>query len=384
MANTPPAGDPSNSGEPANQPPPQRPRDADSAASAGTGTPAWPRTIGLSRNPAPQRRGDLPAPQPLGESRTHLEALLADRRRGVVGFSDNAEPVFRDGAPTGEFEVVVFTRTRRHAPLPKTIGGYPVRAIVSGQPRKLQAAAGGAPGRSPLMGGDSIGTVSSDGTQISVGTIGCFVQDGAGKAYALTCAHIFGSGWAKGDSVCSPVPPDDPTSPVVVGTLYDACLNNTVDAALVSLTWPALARIRGVSLASGPIAPNLQTPVAKYGCVSRRTEGQLTFISTTQEFNDDGNVSQMSGLIAVHVPKGLFALEGDSGAAVVDIDVDKQTDVPTNKITGIVVGNAYNDPHDGSYTFVCGIDQILSAFTVTLQLVDAGVALTAAVAPDAG
>lgn len=365
MTNQQPSGDLPASTEPVSQPAQPQPHEGDTVELPGAA--AQQSTNALSQSSAQSQRLNLPPGRPLGEIRPQVEVLLKDRSTGVVGFSDNLEPRFRNGKPTGEFESVIFVRTRRHAPLPQTIGGHPVRVIVSGQPRKLHAAAASAAGITPLMGGDSIGMISSDGTQMSAGTIGCFVQDGTGNWYALTCAHIFGDSPTLGQPVFSPVPPDDPTNPTQVGSLYAAILNDTIDAALISLTVPAVASIRDQSLSDGSIAPSQPTLVAKYGGVSHRTEGQLAFVSTTQEFNDDGTPSQMSGLIAVQVLKGLFGLEGDSGSAVVDI-CDQ-----TDQITGIIIGNAYDNPHNGSFTFVCDINQIIPAFNV--QLVAAGTRL---------
>jgi hypothetical protein len=251
------------------------------------------------------------------------------RRDGIIGTGVRV-------AASGE-SIVVYAVTPSHAAaarIPSRLEGYDVNVVVTGRIDAVRSTPT-AKAR-PAPSGFSVGH-----PDITAGTIGAKVKDGAGNVYILSNNHVLANSnnASIGDATLQPGPYDGGTSADQIGTLADferivmGGTENTMDAAIALVNGadllgrtPADAYgAPGTSVYSGGLS---NKGVQKYG----RTTGHTT-----------GTVSETNLTVSVcYVPRGLFSCAeaatfagqigitpgtfsagGDSGSLIVTSDTRK-------------------------------------------------------------
>jgi PKD repeat protein len=204
--------------------------------------------------------------------------------------------------PAGAGTIVVYAVSPSHAAaarVPRQLEGYDVEVVVTG---RIDATDYNNPTTKerPAPNGFSVGH-----PDITAGTIGARVKDGAGNAYILSNNHVIANSNNAniGDPTLQPGPYDGGTSADQIGTLADfevivmGGASNTMDAAIALV--PNGANLLGATPdyaygapGTSPVNASVNMSVQKFG----RTTGHTT-----------GTVAEVNVTVSVcYVPRGFF------------------------------------------------------------------------------
>lgn len=301
----------------------------------------------------------------------HTDALM--RIPGVVGTAVGL-------LPNGKAAVRIFLTSPDVRGLPTALDGVPAVARVTGQfvafsdPTKQQR---------PAPVGFSIGH-----PDITAGTIGARVVDGAGNMYVLSNNHVLANqnDAAIGDPALQPGPFDGGTLTDQIATLsafypidFSFSGANTMDAAIAlsntSVLGNATPTDDGYGLPSSGIfgdansdrmfddkAALLGLNVQKYGRTTKLTHGQITGINATVEVCYEVwiflCVKSAYFVDQLIVEPGSFSGGGDSGSLLVSDDQNK------NPVALLFAGSS-------TQTIANRIDLVLNHFGVSMDAGDA-------------
>jgi hypothetical protein len=307
----------------------------------------------------------------------HQEDLMAVP--GVVGVGLGA-------TDSGRPAVVVLAERGGVAGLPASLGGVPVRVMVTGEiwalqqePRKKceNPPCNGGGGGGGGGGGDVDPTarfplpvpigVSTGHPAITAGTIGARVKKGS-NVYALSNNHVYAASNTAtiGDAVIQPGTFDGGSSPADdIGTLADfqpidfSGGNNVIDAAIAL---SSTANLDNSTPSNGYGTPKSTTTTAavnmrvmKYGRTTQQTKGRISVINATVNVNYGGpGVARFVNQIVIG--GGGFSAGGDSGSLIV---VEKGGD--KLKPVGLLYAGSSNS------TIANPIGPVLSEFGVTID-----------------
>ena len=258
----------------------------------------------------------------------HTPELM--RRDGIIGTGVRV-------TASGE-SIVVYAVTPSHAAaarVPSRLDGYAVDVLVTGRIDAVRATNPQLKAR-PAPSGFSVGH-----PDITAGTIGAKVKDGAGNVYILSNNHVLANSNAAsiGDATLQPGPYDGGTSADQIGTLADfqtivmGGASNTMDA--------AIALVNGADLTGS-------TPDDAYGAPGTTVRSQNLLNVGVQKFgrttgHTTGTVTETNVTVSVcYVPRGMFSCAqaatftgqigispgtfsagGDSGSLIVTNDTNK-------------------------------------------------------------
>lgn len=181
----------------------------------------------------------------------------------------------------------------------------------------------------PAQGGDSLGYGQLAG---ATGTFGCLVKNVSGEVFMLSCNHVIAgvNTGAKGsDVVWQPGAGDGGTVSDRIGILHDfkpiafgGHVPNDIDAAVArpDSHSDVDAGVRQVGKINGSVFdPPFRTAVKKVGWKSRLTLGTLWYkkLSFLMHYPGHGD-ALFENQYGVSGTKGNFAVDGDSGAMVLD------------------------------------------------------------------
>lgn len=310
----------------------------------------------------------------------HQDDLMAVP--GVVGVGLGA-------TESGQPAIVILAERSGVAGLPVSLGGVPVRVMVTGEIWALQQDArkcenppncgGGGGGGGDGGGGDVDPTmrfprpvpigVSTGHPAITAGTIGCRVTDGT-NVFALSNNHVYADANAASigdDAVIQPGTFDGGSSPDDdIGTLsafvpivFSLAANNVVDAAIAA---SSTANLDNATPSNGYGTPKSTTITAavnmrvmKYGRTTQQTKGRVQAINATVNVNYGGpGLARFVNQIVIG--GGGFSAGGDSGSLIV---VEKGGD--KLKPVGLLFAGS------SSVTIANPIDPVLNAFGVTVD-----------------
>jgi hypothetical protein len=217
------------------------------------------------------------------------------------------------------------------------------------------------PFRPCAAGGDSIGYGASNG---ETGTLAAVLADSAGDDFCLSCNHVIANlnaAVAGTNEVWQPGSADGGTSHSRIGLLHDfeplvfgGVTINQMDAAVASLD-AAVIRSNviggGIGIIGGSDpSPGFNIPVKKCGKVTGTTYGHLAFhtISMVMPYSaGDAFFVNQYGILGSGGT--VFALEGDSGALVVNNGLE-------------AVGLLFGIANTGDIVVANPIDPILTRF----------------------
>jgi hypothetical protein len=286
---------------------------------------------------------------------------------GVVGTAVGADA-------GGRAVIRVLTKQPGVAGLPKTLEGFQVVPMVTGEIFARKGPPGGGGGVDPTARFDRpvpIG-VSTGHPDITAGTIGARVTDGV-DVYALSNNHVYAASNAAsiGDAVIQPGTFDGGSSIDNIGTLDDfetivfcnpyptSCPSNTIDAAIASTT-AAYVGFRTPSDGYG--APSSSTATAsvgmrvmKYGRTTGQTNGRIYAINATVDVNY-GLPGFARFVNQIIITPGSFSAGGDSGSLIV---VQKGSD--ERKPVGLLFAGS------NTLTIANPIDPVLDRFGVEVD-----------------
>ncbi|HYE97289.1 MAG TPA: Ig-like domain-containing protein [Planctomycetota bacterium] len=297
----------------------------------------------------------------------HLELLANPAVIGTaVGLKGADEPA-----------IVVYTRVDG-ADLPASLEGVPVvvkrrsefRAWLQQAPARtrddVKARAGETSNAQRWERPVPIG-VSTGHPQITAGTIGCRVRNGAGQVFALSNNHVLANTNAAsiGDAALQPGPYDGGVPSDQFATLYDFQPikfggpphrpTNEMDAAVALTTTADLGR--GTPSTGGYGTPT-ETPVSAAVGLAVRKVGRTTGYTTgaVDAINASVGVSYGTGVAyfrrQIVVTPGAFSQGGDSGSLIVDA---------SNHPVGLLFAGSEAD------TIANEIQRVLSRFGVTVD-----------------
>jgi hypothetical protein len=304
----------------------------------------------------------------------HTDDLMAEP--GIVG---TATGLTERGRPA----ILVFAKSfesAREAILPASLQGVPVVVRITGEIKALKPPPGKGPGSGGGGGGEKdnvdpsarfprpvpIG-VSTGHPDITAGTIGCRVTDGA-NVFALSNNHVYAdeNGASIDDNVLQPGTYDGGVDPKdAIGTLDDfepivfsTSANNVIDAA-IALT--SLDDLGNATPSDGYGTPKSMTAsaavnlaVIKYGRTTGQTKGRVYAINATVNVAYDTGVARFVNQIII--TPGAFSAGGDSGSLIV---VQKGKDA--RKPVGLLFAGSQ------VITIANPIDAVLKAFDVTVD-----------------
>ncbi len=305
----------------------------------------------------------------------HQEDLMAVP--GVVGVGLGA-------TESGHPAVVVLTERGGVKGLPASLGGTPVRVMVTGEIWALQGPPCGSPpcgggGGGGGGGGDDVDPtarfprpvpigVSTGHPAITAGTIGARVKNG-NTVYALSNNHVYAASNAAGigDAVIQPGTFDGGSSAADdIGTLsafvpitFSIFANNVIDAAIAE---SSTATLDNSTPSNGYGTPKSTTTTAavnmrvmKYGRTTGQTKGRVSVINATVNVNYGApGIARFVNQIVIG--GGGFSAGGDSGSLIV---VEKGGD--KLKPVGLLYAGSSNS------TIANPIDAVLDEFGVTID-----------------
>ena len=284
----------------------------------------------------------------------------------AVGFNQNNRPALK-----------VFVTRWDVAGIPKKLDDVPVQVVVTGKFYALVKPVN--PGVKPPE--DEIDPtarfkrpvpigVSTGHPDITAGTIGCRVTDGA-YVYALSNNHVYAdcnkaSEW---DNVLQPGTYDDGIDPDdAIGTLdafepidFDGG-NNTIDAAIAISSTENLDKATPADGYGIPKSTTIQAevnqPVKKYGRTTGLTKGRVYAINATVDINYNSGVARFLGQIII--TPGSFSAGGDSGSLIV-IDGKGRTKGDDRKAVGLLFAG------NNLFTIANPISEVLERLNVTID-----------------
>lgn len=290
-----------------------------------------------------------------------IEAQERNARRllaipGVVGHAVSV----RDGEPV----IVVYTRDGGAGGIPERVDGIEVRSVVSGM---IVASTDETAKHRPAPLGVSIGH-----PDITAGTLGFKVEDGAGNAYVLSNNHVMANinQASIGDHILQPGAYDGGTDPADrIGDLADFVPidfsggANVVDAAIASV-------LSSDVLSSTPVDEGYGQPsattasafvgmaVQKYGRTTEHTHGTVDAVNGTFNvcYEPIGPLCLLAATFVnqIVISPGEFSAGGDSGSGIVTDDAN------LNPVALLFAGSS-------SFTIANPIDAVLSSFDVTID-----------------
>lgn len=243
----------------------------------------------------------------------------------------------------GEPRIVVYTTGERGRPaLPSRLGGLAVETVETGRfiaGSALRAATdpnNPATRERPAPNGFSLGH-----PDITAGTLGAIVRDGAGVCYALSNNHVLANtnDASIGDSALQPGDFDGGQDPAdAIGTLadfepYDFSGDNTMDAAIAELFAADLVTGATPTYAYG--APNTTTverslgmQVQKFGRTTGHTFGEVAEVNVTVNVctrprGPFGCAQSARFVDQISISDGSFSDGGDSGSLIVTANGSK-------------------------------------------------------------
>ena len=298
----------------------------------------------------------------------HTDRLMGIR--GVVGTATGLGP---EGRPA----VLVLTKARGVAGIPRTLDGVPVIVKVTGEIRALPK-----PTKPPGKDKEKVDPtawfprpvpigVSTGHPAITAGTIGCRAKDVDGNVYALSNNHVYADeGNASiGDNVLQPGTHDGGTDPDdAIGTLYDFepinfdGSDNTIDAAIVLSSTTLLGNATPSdgygTTKSATVAASVNQSVKKYGRTTSQTKGRVTAINATVDVGYDSGVARFVDQIVIE--PGGFSAGGDSGSLIV-VDGKGRNKADDRKPVGLLfAGSSF-------VTIANPIGPVLKRFGVTID-----------------
>ena len=309
----------------------------------------------------------------------HTPRLLA--MPDVVGTATGLGPA---GAPV----ILVLTKVRGVAGIPRSLDGVPVVVKVTGEivalvkpdkpdnPNKPDK-----PGKPPKNGDEidpksrfdrpvPIGVSTGNAGECSSGTIGCRVTDGT-NVYALSNNHVYaGENDPPSNNIVQPGRYDTDCVYDVnnkIGTLFaykpivfTTTASNTIDAAIAATTTNNLGNAtpdNGYGTPGTiPVDAELGMAVQKYGRTTGLTKGQVTAVNATILVSYHSGVALFIDQIEVGGIKGPVIKAGDSGSLLVTNDSE------CNPVGLLFAGN-----RSGKTGFANRIDLVLSSFGVTID-----------------
>jgi PKD repeat protein len=291
----------------------------------------------------------------------HNDRLLAIS--GVVG---TAVGLDEEGTPT----IKLFIREPGIGGLPDDLEGVPVRVEVTGMFYALaQAVDPTNRFTRPVPTGVSVGHPN-----VTAGTIGFRVKDGAGNVFILSNNHVLANqnDASTGDPALQPGAYDGGTDPADrIGTLFDfepiqfakgrKVPKNTMDAAIALSSTTMLGYATPSDGYGTPgttvVQPSLGLPVKKYGRTTGLTQGTVSEVNVTVDVCYEGYIfctksARFTKQFAV--TPGTFSGGGDSGSGIV-----------TDNASADVVGLLFAGSSDR--TIATPIGPVLSRFDVTID-----------------
>ena len=287
----------------------------------------------------------------------------------AVGFNQNNRPA-----------VKVFVSRWGVAGIPKNLDGVPVQVVVTGPFYALDKPVN--PGVKPPK--DEIDTtarfdrpvpigVSTGHPDITAGTIGCRVIDGA-NVYALSNNHVYANCNKASvlDNVLQPGTYDGGNDPDdAIGTLYDFEPidfyggNNTIDAAIALSSTDIIGNATpsdGYGAPKSTIVPAdsdlLNQPVKKYGRTTGLTKGRVYAINATVNVNYNSGVARF--VEQIFITPGSFCAGGDSGSLIV-INGKGRSKGDDRKAVGLLFAG------NNLFTIANPIEQVLNRFYVSID-----------------
>lgn len=189
----------------------------------------------------------------------------------------------------------------------------------------------------PAPGGVSVGHY-----RITAGTLGCVLEDSAGRRYILSNNHVLANenDAYEGDEIYQPGPYDGGTSQHTIGYLnkfvplsrYEI---NYVDAAIAEVN-PRDVRfeILGIGTPTGFSEPYLGEVVCKSGRTTGVTHGEITEIHATFKVEYEMGILTFDEQIGISsLTDEPFSEGGDSGSAIIDKN--------TKKIVALLFAGSY-------------------------------------------
>jgi PKD repeat protein len=290
----------------------------------------------------------------------HNDRLLAIS--GVVG---TAVGLDEDGKPT----IKLFTSEPGISGLPDDLEGVPVKVEVTGMFYALQGVDPTGRFPRPVPTGVSVGHPN-----VTAGSIGFRVKDGAGNVFILSNNHVLANqnNASIGDAALQPGAYDGGTDPADrIGTLYDfepiefargrRVPKNAMDAAIAQTSTAML----GYSTPSGGygtpgttvVQPSVGLAVQKYGRTTGLTHGTVSEVNVTVDVCYEGYIfctksARFTKQFAV--TPGTFSGGGDSGSGIV-----------IDNANADVVGLLFAGSSDR--TIATPIGPVLNRFDVTID-----------------
>jgi hypothetical protein len=290
--------------------------------------------------------------------------------KGVVGTAIGCDPQEQP-------DIKVFVEEPGVAGIPKKLDEVPVDVVVTGKIYALKPGANAKPPPAPSIDPKArfarpvpIGVSTGNEGEISSGTIGCRVTDGA-NMYALSNNHVYAleNKAPIGSNVLQPGRYDtagyvyNPDN--VIGTLsafvpmtFDGS-NNTVDAAIAL---SSTANLGKATPSNGYGTPKSATasayvgmPVQKYGRTTALTKGKIYAINATVNVSYSSGTARFVNQTWVYNSKVAFIKAGDSGSLLV-------TDPGKNPVGLLFAGDS-----SGKYGVANPIGPVLAAFGVTID-----------------
>lgn len=301
----------------------------------------------------------------------HTDALMSEP--GILG---TATGVGKNGKPAIFVLAKSFDLAKR-AVIPANIEGVPVVMKIAGEIVALPKppwAGGGNGGEEDALNCVRDGRcgrpvpigVSTGHPNITAGTIGCRVTDGA-NVYSLSNNHVYAdeNRASTSDNVLQPgaydggIDPDD-----AIGTLFNYVYikfdgsNNFVDAAIALSDTNTLGNATPSDGYGTPKSVTAEAvinqSVMKYGRTTGQTKGRVWAINATVDVGYDSGVARFVNQIII--TPGNFSAGGDSGSLIV---VQKGKDA--RKPVGLLFAGS------SSITVANPIDAVLETFGMTID-----------------
>jgi hypothetical protein len=303
----------------------------------------------------------------------HTARLMAIK--GVVGTAVGLDP---DDRP----DVKVFVEGPEVAGIPKKLDEVPVDVVITGKIYALKPTAKPPPAPSidpkawfarPVP----IGVSTGNEGEISSGTIGCRVTDGA-NVYALSNNHVYAleNNASIGSKVLQPGRYDTAgyayDAKNVIGTLYafegivfynstnppDPIPTNIIDAAIAISSTDNLGKATPSNGYGTPksstVSASVGMQVQKYGRTTALTKGKIYAINATVNVGYSSGTACFVNQIWVYSNKP-FIKAGDSGSLLV-------TNPGKNPVGLLFAGDS-----SGKWAVANRIDLVLSAFGVSVD-----------------
>jgi hypothetical protein len=297
----------------------------------------------------------------------HTPALM--RIPGVVGTAVGLNPA-------GQAVVRALLTRPDIAGIPDAVDGIPVTRTVTGM---LVAFSNPTTKARPAPLGYSVGH-----HDITAGTIGARVRNGAGQVFILSNNHVLANsnGATVGDPILQPGPYDGGTAADQVATLFafraiDFATNgrNTMDAAIALTTTAEVDFSTPTDDGYGPpgttifndgnrdglfdnVAALLNTPVQKFGRTTLRTHGTITGINASVSICYEVLIifclRSANFVDQLIIEPGGFSDGGDSGSLIVTDDAGR------NPVALLFAGST-------TQTIANRIDLVLDYFDVTID-----------------